>query len=244
MKRSLRRNIERAVNQSWAGPDAHRSGWAGVLLLFPDDAFADAPTWHPGPGFENCLAYSWLRSNGDGTATAVVAGVGPKEMPAYDGGVWTEEEVWTVTADEERLLEVSSLWDKPHRITWMFYEEGAQIHREPYVTHPIAAVESYWENFEKVWGFQPFTLEYGRNPLGEGRHWLLLTAEPGWDNIPDEVDLLRVSHTLARAFNAKARVYSYDRARRELNGPIERAGLHGPLALKPIMEALDTLGRP
>ncbi|MGW1007466.1 hypothetical protein ACWDBD_44115 [Streptomyces sp. NPDC001118] len=244
MKRSLRRNIERAVNQSWVGPDAHRSGWAGVLLLFPDDAFADAPTWHPGPGFENCLAYSWLRSNGDGTATAVVAGVGPKEMPAYDGGVWTEEEVWTVTADEERLLEVSSLWDKPHRITWMFYEEGAQIHREPYATHPIAAVESYWENFEKVWGFQPFTLEYGRNPLGEGRHWLLLTAEPGWDNIPDEVDLLRVSHTLARAFNAKARVYSYDRARRELNGPIERAGLHGPLALKPIMEALDTLGRP
>ena len=244
MKRSLRRNIERAVNKSWAGPDAYRSGLAGVLLIFPDDAFPDAPTWHPGPGFENCLTYSWLRSNGDGTATAVVAGVGPKERPAYDGGEWTEEEVWTVTADEERLLEVSSLWDKPHRITWMLDEEGAQIHREPYATHPVAAVVAYWERFEKIWGFRPYTLEYGRNPLGEGRNWLLLTGEPGWANIPNEVDLLRVSHTLARIFNAEARVYSYDRARRELNGPIERAGLHGPLALKPIITALDNLGRP
>ncbi|MER0477051.1 hypothetical protein ABR737_01530 [Streptomyces sp. Edi2] len=142
MQRSLRRHIERAVNKTLT-PDstAYGVGMAGVLLLFPDDAFADAPTWHPGSGFENCLAYSWLRSNGDGTATAVVAGVGPKERPAYDGGEWTEAEVWTVTANEERLLDVSSLWDNPHRITWMLDEEGAEIQREPYATHPIAAVE-------------------------------------------------------------------------------------------------------
>jgi hypothetical protein len=244
MKRSLRRRIERAVNKTWTtDTTAYRAGMVGALLLFPDDAFADAPTWHPGPGFENCTGHSWLRSNGDGTATAVVAGVGPKELPAYDGGVWTEEEVWTVTADEERLLEVSSLWDKPHRISWMLDEEGAQIHREPYATHPVAAVESYWERFEQTWGFAPFTLECGRNPLGEGRRWLLLTAEPGFDNIPDEVDLLNVTGALADIFGAKVRVYSYDRARRRVNGPIERQIFHGPLALEPIISALESLGR-
>ncbi|MFE2640230.1 hypothetical protein ACFXKF_36700 [Streptomyces scopuliridis] len=243
MQRSLRRHIERAVNKSWnADSTAYGVGMAGVLLLFPDDAFADAPTWHPGPGFENCLSYSWLRSNGDGTATAVVAGVGPKERPGRDGGEWTEEEVWTVTADEETLLNVSSLWDKPHRITWMLDEAGAQIHREAYATHPVAAVETYWENFEKTWGFQPHTLEYGTNPLGEGRRWLLLTGEAGYDNIPSEVDLLRVSTTLARIFNAKARVYSYDRARRDLRGPISR--VPSALGLRPIIDALHTLARP
>ncbi|MFF8786923.1 hypothetical protein [Streptomyces sp. NPDC015125] len=244
MQRSLARKIDRAVNKTWsADPNSWRAGMVGALLIFPDGAFADAPTWHPGPGFEPCTGYSWLRSNGDGTATAVVGGVGPKERPAFDGGVWTEAEVWTVTADEELLLEVSSLWDKPHRITWMLDEEGAEIHREPYANHPLAAVDAYWDRFERTWGFSPFTLEDGSNPLGDGRRWLLLTAEPGWGNIPDEVDLLRVSSALADIFGAKVRVYSYNRARRDVNGPIRRQGVHGPLAMKPIISALKCLGR-
>lgn len=244
MKRSLRRRIEHSVNATWGKNPKGRAGMVGALLLFPDAAFADAPSWHPGEGFENCTGYSWLRSNGDGTATAVVAGVGPKERPAYDGGVWTEEEVWTVTAPEERLLEVSSLWDKPHRITWMLDEPGAVVHREPYAAHPVAAADAYWERFEKTWGFVPFTLEYGRNPLGDGRRWLLLTSEPGWDNIPDEADLLKVTCTLADLFGAEVRVYRYNPARRQVNGPIERQIFHTPLALKPIIAALNNLGRP
>lgn len=243
MKRSLRRHIEHAVNSTWSKNPKGRAGMVGALLLFPDDAFADAPAWHPGEGFENCTGYSWLRSHGDGTATAVVVGVGPKERPAYDGGVWTEEEVWTVTAPEERLLEVSSLWDKPHRITWMLDEPDAEIHREPYAPHPVTAVDDYWEHFEDTWGFRPFTLEYGRNPLGEGRRWLLLTSEPGWDNIPDESDLHYVTHTLAALFGAEVRVYPYDRHQRRVKGPIDMQIFHTPLALKPIKAALTNLGR-
>jgi hypothetical protein len=244
VKRSVRRHIEHAVNTTWSKNPKRRAGMVGALLLFPDDAFADAPTWHPGEGFENCTGYSWLRSNGDGTATAVVAGVGPKELPAHDGGVWTEEEVWTVTAPEERLLNVSSLWDKPHRISWMFNEPDAQIHREPYATHPVAAVDDYWEHFDNTWGFTPFTLECGANPLGDGRRWLLLTSEPGIDNIPDERDLLNVTHTLATLFNAEVRIYPYDPANRRVKGPIGMQIFHGPLALNPIKDALTTLTTP
>lgn len=243
MKRSLRRHIERAVNSTWGNNPKGRAGMVGTLLIFPNDAFADAPSWHPGEDFEDCTGHSWLRSNGDGTATAVVAGVGPKELPALDGGVWTEEEVWTVTAPEDRLLEVSSLWDKPHRITWMLDEPGAVIHREPYAPHPAADADAYWERFEKIWGFTPFTLEYGRNPLGGSRRWLLLTSEPGWDNIPDEADLLNATHVLADLFSAEVRTYRYNYARRQVNGPIEQQIFHTPLALRPITTALKNLGR-
>ncbi|MEY9842478.1 hypothetical protein [Streptacidiphilus sp. EB103A] len=242
MKRSLRRNIERAVNETY-GTGVHRAGMAGVLLLFPKDAFADMPTaWHPGEAFENVLAYTWLRDNGDGTATAVVAGVWPKERPALDGGEWTEPEVWTVTADRQVLEDTSSLGDKPQRITWMLDVPGAHIVREPYATHPVAAVEAYWERFEKDWGFVPNELEYGKNPLGPGRRWLMLTSEPGFANIPNEDELLRIATILIRRFNAEARVYSYNIARREMNGPLKRSGLYGPLNLVPIARALERLG--
>ena len=244
MKRSLRRHIERSVNATRGKNPKFRAGMVGALLIFPDNAFADAPSWHPGEGFKNCTSHSWLRSHGAGIATAVVAGVGPKERPAYHGGAWTEEEVWTVMAPEERLLEVSSLWDKPHRITWMLDEPGVVIHREPYAIHPVAAVDAYWRQFEKTWGFTPFTLVDGRNPLGDGRRWLLLTSVPGWDNLPDETDLLNVTHTLAGLFGAEVRVYRYNPARRQVNGPIQRQIFHTPLALTPIITATNNLGRP
>lgn len=223
MKRSLRRHIWSAVNETWGKNPSYNAGTTGVLLTFGPDAFADAPVWSPGADFELCTDWSWLRSNGDGTATAVVAGVGPKERPALDGGEWTEPEVWTVTADEETLRDTSSLWDKPHRISWMLDVEGAQVHREPYDGHPAAAVHRFWEEFEQTWGFRPRQRGfYGDYPLGRDKSWLMLSCVPGVAHLPNEVDLLRASLFLARKFNAKARVYSWNPGRQQLNGPLER----------------------
>ena len=61
----------------------------------------------------------------------------------------------------------------------------------------------------------------GRNALGRGNRWVLLTAYPGgWNDDRDEGDLLNVTSTLARIFGAKARVYSYSRQRRTINDPV------------------------
>ncbi|MFG2847451.1 hypothetical protein ACGF12_30425 [Kitasatospora sp. NPDC048296] len=232
MKRSLRRHVQHAVRRTW-NPRSFKygNGAAAALVVFPRGAFADAPTWHPGQGFTSCLEGSWLRSNADGTATAVVTGVGPKERPAHDGGPWTEPEVWTVTAGKELLLSISSLWDKPHRISWMADEPGAAISREPYATHPQAAVEAYWEAFEHQWGFTPTSV-----PGTAERRYLLLSCKPGWADLPNEVDLMKTSRALARHFGATVRVYPYSPSRRALGGPRMRSDI---LAVQRIQRALQ-----
>lgn len=159
MKRSLRRRIERTINLSWTGADRGDRGTVGVALIFPHDAFADAPTWTPGPGFralnnEGVTNTAFVCDNGDGTETVVVGGIGPAERPALDGGPWTEEEVWTVTAPVDDF-DGCGLGNNTQGITWMLDRPRAVIHRERYATHPLAAVDAYWENFKDAWGFLP-----------------------------------------------------------------------------------------
>lgn len=206
MKRSLRRHIERAINATWP-----RRGEVTVALLFPDTAFPDAPTWHPGPGFETTVEnHAWRRDNNDGTTTAVVTNVGPKQHPSLTGGTWTDPEVWTVTAPSCHIvMDSGALWDKPHRITWTLDDPQAVIHRQPYQTHPTATVHAYWQAFENTWGFQPRIFEYGTPAFGEGRRWIALTCQPGWANLTGEDDLLEAAVTICRRFGAKARVYPW-----------------------------------
>ena len=104
--------------------------------------------WKPGRGYRTASRNaSWWRNNGDGTITAVAV-VWPKEMPASNGGEWTENELWTVRLPldpddplrapawmpdrigRSRLMPrrhrngwmqpgpIYMLADKPHRVTW------------------------------------------------------------------------------------------------------------------------------
>jgi hypothetical protein len=62
---------------------------------------------------------SWWRNNHDGTITAIVV-VPPKDRPAFDGGEWTENELWTVRlplapGDVTR----EGPWWKPWRHYWL-----------------------------------------------------------------------------------------------------------------------------
>ena len=97
--------------------------------------------WKPGPGYKTAIRdMSWWRGNGDGTITAIAV-VWPKTRPAYDGGEWTEPELWTVrlplgSGDPTRKGPWWKPWrrywlapgpvymlrDKPHRVTW--WDEG------------------------------------------------------------------------------------------------------------------------
>jgi hypothetical protein len=209
VKRSLRRHIEAAINRSW-NSDRDPSGQVTVVLSFPENAFPDAPIWSPGPDFEmTAEECAWLRDNHDGTSTAVVCGVGPKELPAADGGRWTVPEVWTVTAPSySHQFTSGDLWDKPHRITWLLREPGAIIHREPYAGHPSQAVDDYWTAFYDRWGFVPGRMTWGRFPYADRRRWVALYCRPGWANRPGERRLLEAAVLLARTFGATARVYS------------------------------------
>lgn len=105
-------------------------------------------SWKPGRGYHTAIRnLSWWRNNGDGTITAVAV-VWPKTLPAFDGGEWTENELWTVRLPldpddplrapawmpdwigRSRLMPrryrngwlqpgpVYMLCDKPHRVTW------------------------------------------------------------------------------------------------------------------------------
>lgn len=228
MKRSLRRKIEAACNQTWNPRRDNPRGQVTVVVSFPESAFSDAPQWCPGPGFEVTAGaggeYAWLRDNRDGTSTAVVAGVGPKERPAADGGPWTEPEVWMATAPTGCTFMASgALWDKPHRITWLLDEPEAVIHREPYAGHPAAAMHDYWEAFAQRWGFVPGRMDRGRYPFADRRRFVVLHAEPGWDNLPNEVELLKAAVLLARTFGGTPRVYGYDPQRRTTRDPIGTA---------------------
>jgi GNAT superfamily N-acetyltransferase len=136
---------------------------------------------------------------------------------------------------------VGNLYDKPHRITWLVDEPLAVIRREPYATHPIAAVHAHWEHFRERWGFVPRRLSYGQHPLGTGQRWALLAAEPGWQGQPSEVDLLDAAVTLARTFGAKARVYPYDPRRRDTRDPIGWASIDG--TLRQVLRCLNRQGK-
>ena len=228
MKRSLRRKIEAASNQTWNPRLDNPRGQVTVVVSFPENAFRDAPQWCPGPGFEATAGaggeYAWLRDNRNGTSTAVVAGVGPKERPAADGGPWTEPEVWTATAPTACTFMASgALWDKPHRITWLLDEPEAVIHREPYAGHPATAMHDYWEAFAQRWGFVPGRMDLGRYPFADHRRFVVLHAEPGWDNLPNEIELLKAAVLLARTFGGTPRVYGYDPQRRTTRDPIGTA---------------------
>jgi hypothetical protein len=228
MKRSLRRKIEKAINETWNPRRTNCRGEVTVVVSFPETAFPDAPHWSPGPGFETTAGaggdYAWLRHNPDGTSTAVVTCIGPKELPAADGGEWTEPEVWTTTAPTDcAFFQSGALWDKPHRITWLLNEPDAVIHREPYAGHPAAEMDAYWEAFEKRWGFIPGRMDRGRHPFADHRRFVVLHAVPGWDNLPNEAELLRATMLLVRTFGGRPRVYGYDPERRETRGPLGAA---------------------
>ncbi len=235
MKRSLRRKIEAAINETWNPCRADSRGQVTVVISFPDSAFPDAPHWSPGPGFEITAGASgdaWLRDNLDGTSTAVVAGVGPKERPAADGGPWTEPEVWTATAPTGcTFMDSGAMWDKPHRITWLLDEPEAVIHREPYAGHPAAEMHAYWEEFEQRWGFVPRRMDRGRFPFADHRRFVVLHAVPGWDNLPNEVELLKATLVLVRTFGGTPRVYGYDPQRRTTRDPIGTASIDPTLDL-------------
>lgn len=231
MKRSLRRRIERASNETW-NPRRPGGDWRGrvsVVVSFPEGAFAGAPEWSPGPGFEVTAGgggdYAWLRRNGDGTSSAVVAGVGPKEIPALDGGPWIDDpEVWTVTAPSSCwFFESGDLWDKPHRISRLLDEPGAQVDRELYASHPVARAYAYWEDFEQRWGFRPGRMHRGRHPFADHRRFVVLDAEPGWENLANEVELLEATMMLVRAFGGRPRVYGYGNEHRRTRGPLGSA---------------------
>ena len=235
MKRSLRRKIEKAINETWNPRRDNWRGEASVVVSFPDTAFPDAPEWSPGPGFETTAGaggdYAWLRDNPDGTSTAVVTGVGPKQLPAADGGEWTEPEVWTATAPTDcAFFQSGDLWDKPHRITRLLDHSHAQIRREPYTRHPAARMDAYWEAFEKRWGFIPSRMSQGRHPFADHRRFVVLHAVPGWDNLPNEIELLRATMLLVRTFDGRHRVYAYDPERRETRDPVGAASTDPSLA--------------
>ncbi|MEV8544554.1 hypothetical protein [Streptomyces sp. NPDC051572] len=163
---------------------------------------------------------AFVRDNGDGTQTVVVPGI-RAEGPSMDGGPWTEDEVWTVTAPVEDF-DGCGLGNSVHGITWMRYKPRAVIHRERYATHPLAAVDAYWDDFERMWGFWPsgnFRMEGW--PFGEGREWVNFVCRPEGAWAPmDERALLKVAATFARRFGTEARIYPYDLQNRKITGPL------------------------
>lgn len=225
MKRSLRRHIECAINRTWTTGHRFDRGTVGVALLFPRDAFVDSPTWTPGPGFralnnDGPANSSFLRDNGDGTQTVVVPGL-LAEGTSKDGGPWTEEEVWTVTAPIDDF-DICGLGNAAHGITAMLRVPSAAITREEYATHPLAAVDAYWEEFERTWGFLPCGEHQGQGwPFGQDRAWAYFICHPenAWES-DDETALLEVTVRIARHFGAKVKVYPYNLAARTLTGPL------------------------
>lgn len=201
MKRSLVRHLVRAVGQTRREDHPFAHG-VHAHVTFPNSAFADAPApWHPGEGFVEQMGGSWLRANTDGTFTGVVCGVGPKEMPAHDGGLWTAEEVWTMTspyADHFAYLD-----DKPHRITWHVDHPRVAVVREPYDGHPYAAYEEYWQGFKDRYGFIPH-----RRPAkqGGGYYTDLICAPETWDDWFDASDVRAAVLWLAGELGARARI--------------------------------------
>ncbi|MFE3631553.1 hypothetical protein [Streptomyces goshikiensis] len=230
-KRAFRRHLDKAILQSWDAAGDRDRGSVGVALLFPEDAFADAPTWTPGPGFralnnESPNNDAFVRDNGDGTQTVVVAGV-RAEGPGRDGGPWTEDEVWTVTAPVDDF-DGCGLGNNPMGITFMRSRPNAVIEREPYEGHPLAAIYAYWDAFKERWGFYPVGQihaqgnQYGNVwPFADNQLWIYFVHTPLFERLDaSESDLIRTVSTLADRFGAQTRMYAYDPAQRNINGPL------------------------
>ncbi|MEV8336486.1 hypothetical protein [Streptomyces niveus] len=226
MKRSLRRRIERRINQSWTTGFRYDRGTLGLVLIFPEEAFAEAPRWTPGPGFralnnDGITNTAFIRDNGDGTQTVVVPDI-QAEGPATDGGPLPDTEVWTVTAPVDDF-DGTGLGNSVHGITFMRHVPNAVIKRERYTTHPLAAVEAYWHEFERTWGFLPSGEHRGEGwPFGQGREWAYFICRPqGARPERDEVALLNAALRIARHFGAKVRVYPYNLQARTITGPLD-----------------------
>lgn len=197
MNRSLTRSIISAARRT---PDSTEpfTHLVEVEHAFPASAFTDAPArWTPGEDFAEVAGGAWLRQNADGTRTAVVTGVGPKELPAADGGEWTEEEVWTVTSADPDVF--AYLDDKPHRVTWALGREGVEIVREPYEGHPAQAWEEYWYSFDLKHRFAPV-------PHGDGRYTLTLACAPNSSWWYGPWPLAAASNRLLKAHGGRATV--------------------------------------
>ncbi|MFD7556476.1 hypothetical protein ACFV9E_18300 [Streptomyces sp. NPDC059835] len=195
MNRSLTRNIIGAARRTpdSAEPFTHL---VEVEHVFPDSAFADAPArWTPGADFTEVAGGAWLRENADGTRTAVVTGVGPKQLPAADGGTWTKEEVWTVTSADPDVF--AHLDDKPHRITWALGREDVEIVREPYEGHPAEAWEEYWYAFQLRHRFTPARRT-------DGRYTLTLACAPNGTWWEGPWPLLHACNQVLKALGGRA----------------------------------------
>ncbi len=230
-KRAFRRRLVNAVSQSWNAVGDMDRGSFGVALLFPDGAFADAPTWTPGPGFralnnERPNNDAFVRDNGDGTQTVVVAGV-RAEGPGLDGGPWVDDEVWTVTAPVDDF-DGCGLGNNPMGITFMRSRPGAVIEREPYEGHPLTVIDAYWTAFEQRWGFIPVGQIHAQGgaygnvwPFAEKQLWAYFIHTPLFVRDGERgADLIRTVTTLVDRFGAQTRVYAYDSAQRTINGPL------------------------
>lgn len=88
--------------------------------------------WTPGRDFTTAIpGRSWWRRDDERTITAVVV-VPPRLRPAWDGGEWTEDELWTIRLPYSGDADldpprpgvvwmpgvVYMLHDKPHRVSW------------------------------------------------------------------------------------------------------------------------------
>ncbi|TLQ39183.1 hypothetical protein [Streptomyces marianii] len=198
MNRSLTRAVQQAVRLVPHGDDPF-THLVEVEHLFPSYAFSDAPArWTPGEGFTEVMGGAWIRDNADGTQTAVVTGVGPKQLPAADGGTWTEEEIWTVTSADPAVF--AWLDDKPDRITWALGREDVEIVREPYQGHPAEAWETYWYRFSLENRFVP-------ERRADGRYTLTLACAPndGWDGF-GPLSLADASSRVLATFGGRATV--------------------------------------
>lgn len=160
MNRSLTRQILRAAARTPRNGEQPFRHLVEVEHVFPAGCFADAPApWTPGSDFTEQANGAWLRDNSDGTQT----GVGPKRLPAADGGTWTEEEVWTVTTADSEVF--AWLDDKAHRVTWALGRPEVEIARTSYSGHPHEAYADYWHEFQMEHGFTPAVRADGRYVL-------------------------------------------------------------------------------
>ncbi|MGW7463717.1 hypothetical protein ACWGJT_03190 [Streptomyces xantholiticus] len=202
MNRSLTRNILRAAHRT-PRSDQRFAHLVEVDITFAAGAFTDAPApWSPGEGFREVAGAAWIGGNADGTQTAVVAGVGPKELPAAGGGVWTDEEVWTVTSVDTAVF--AWLDDKPDRVTWALGREDVEIERLPYSAHPHKVVADYWHEFYMEHGFIP-------ERLAGGMYGLTLACAPNhsWEYGPRP--LADACRRVVAAFGGRAAVRAVTR---------------------------------
>jgi hypothetical protein len=161
---------------------------------------------------------TWLRDNPDGTVEVVASYVTPKiGIAAWDGGEWTEPELWTVQAPADHWWLSTVLWNKPHRITHFLEKDEEEeeelllpstiTDRTPHAGHPIEAILKYWEDFSLKWRFTPRRLE--AFPGYSDRYGLVAYCPPDWgsDLSANTISELVYNVTkIARQFNAEVHI--------------------------------------